>query len=224
MNLPTILKKCSKQSIQILDKKISLAKYSAIDLSTNNNDLSTIEITDPEECQKYIDKVLKKNNAKVGYGGYLEKRNLYATSNRFSDGKKRNVHLGLDFWCSAGTKVITPISGIVHSFNNNADKGNYGPTIILKHTIEVFSFYTLYGHLSLESLNGLYVGKKFSKGETLATLGTPDINVNYAPHLHFQLIKDIGNFEGDYPGVCSKDDLDFYVNNCPNPNLLLKLY
>jgi len=23
--------------------------------------------------------------------------------------------------------------------------------------------------------------------------------------------------EGDYPGVCSKRDIDFYANNCPDP-------
>jgi len=41
--------------------------------------------------------------------------------------------------------------------------------------------------------------------------------------LHFQIIKDIKDYKGDYPGVCAAKDLKYYKNNCPNPNLLLKL-
>jgi hypothetical protein len=54
-------------------------------------------------------------------------------------------------------------------------------------------------------------------------LGDTSVNGDYPPHLHFQIIKDIQGYQGDYPGVSSKKDLDFYRNNCPNPNTLLKL-
>ena len=50
------------------------------------------------------------------------------------------------------------------------------------------------------------------------------MNGDYAPHLHFQIIKNIADYEGDYPGVSSKNDLDFYSANCPDPNLVLKLW
>lgn len=223
MNLKTVLEDFSNESITILDASIGLAKYVTVDLSSENPELLNVAISNPDECQVYIDKVLYENKALVAYGGYLEKRNLYASSNRFSKDKIRDIHLAMDFWCKAGTKVTTPITGKVHSYQNNKDIGNYGPTIILEHEIENISFYTLYGHLSLDSLNGLYIGKEFIKGETIATLGTPDINVNYAPHLHFQVIKEIGDFIGDYPGVCHSSDLDFFKNNCPDPNLLFKL-
>ncbi|CAN0606544.1 unnamed protein product, partial [Ectocarpus sp. 12 AP-2014] len=101
--------------------------------------------------------------------------------------------------------------------------GDYGPTIILEHTLHHITFYTLYGHLSIESLIGLFKGKVFKAGETLAKLGTPDINVNYAPHLHFQIIKDLEGNEADYPGVCALENLQHYKFNCPNPNYLLKI-
>jgi murein DD-endopeptidase MepM/ murein hydrolase activator NlpD len=93
----------------------------------------------------------------------------------------------------------------------------------LKHQIKNQEFYTLFGHLSLESITNLKVGTLFKKGQQLATLGKPEVNGDYAPHLHFQIIKNIGDFSGDYPGVCSENDLDFYKKNCPNPNLLLKI-
>jgi murein DD-endopeptidase MepM/ murein hydrolase activator NlpD len=210
------------EAIRILDVVIPIEDYCKIDLSTGNLHLDVIDITDPLACQEYITSVLKENNAQVAYGGYLEKRNLYA-SDRFSVGNQRNIHLGMDFWCKAGTVVHAPIAGKVHSFKNNVDIGNYGPTIILAHQTGTSSFYTLYGHLALASLKDLYVGKEFKKGEILGALGTTDINVNYAPHLHFQIIDNIENYSGDYPGVCSDTNLDFYKKNCPDPNLLLKL-
>ncbi len=183
--------------------------------------MDTITISNAEACQKYVTYVLNRENSKVAYGGYLEKRNLYGNSERFHGIESRNIHLGMDFWCDAGTKVLAPLEGIVHSFANNADFGNYGPTIILTHEITGNRFYTLYGHLSLDSIDGLYVGKVVHKGDILAALGTSGINVGYAPHLHFQLIRDIGDYLGDYPGVCTKSDASYFSNNCPDPDLLL---
>ena len=215
----------SKDPIYVLDTAISIDAYVPLDLSKNNRELSCLDITNYMVCQQYIDKVLDRKQAIIAYGGYLEERNLYNDKESFTSNFQpiRNIHLGVDFWCSAGTKVIAPIRGTVHSFKNNNVVGDYGPTIILKHILNSFTFYTLYGHLSLDSLAGLFVGKEFNAGETIGRLGAPDINVNYAPHLHFQIINDMEGSMGDYPGVCAKDQLPFYQVNCPDPNILLKL-
>lgn len=220
-----ILNAISKVSIPILDDSISLSKYTLLDLSVKNVALKELNMTDPVVCQSYINSVLKKNNAVVAYGGYLEQRGLYSNNTHFNGlGQElRNIHLGVDFWAKAGTKVLAPISGKVHSFKNNRIKGDYGPTIILSHSINDLEFYTLYGHLSLESLDGLYIGKEFPRGQSFAFLGTPEVNVNYAPHLHFQLIKDIETYKGNYIGVCTTKDKEYYTSNCPNPRLLLKV-
>ncbi len=215
----------SEGAISILDHNIALERYVPIDLSVDNKDLKTRNITDPEICASYIDQQLVTHKGSVAYGGYLEKRNLYSDKEGFSGNAlhPRNIHLGVDFWCTAGTKVQTPISGKVHSFMDNASVGDYGPTIILEHQLVDEVFYTLYGHLSRTSLEGLFVGKKFIAGSVLGDLGTPEVNVNYAPHLHFQIIRDMKGYSGDYPGVCSQKNLAFYRKNCPDPNLLLKL-
>ena len=220
--LPELLLACSSSTISILDKEIPWIAYTPIDLSEKNKDLESYNIIDPNQCQAYIDVILEQNKAQVAYGGYLEKRTLYSDKMGFSGESARNIHLGIDFWTKAGTKVSAPLDGIVHSFQNNATVGDYGPTIILQHQTEEFLFYTLYGHLSVASLDGLKVGKAFKQGDVLATLGTPDINVNYAPHLHFQLIRDLEGKKGDYPGVCSAESVEFYSKNCPNPSFLLK--
>lgn len=213
-----------ENSVHLLDVSIPMDSFSPLDLSISNRDLDKLDIINPKACQHYIDVILKKNNTKVAFGGYLEKRNLYSDKSSFSEqGTSRNIHLGIDFWTAAGTEVVVPLKGIVHSFQNNSTRGDYGPTIILEHKVEGFMFHTLYGHLSLASIESIHIGQEFEKGATLATLGTPDINVNYAPHLHFQIILDMEGMIGDYPGVCSEDKLEFYTQNCPDPNILLNI-
>jgi murein DD-endopeptidase MepM/ murein hydrolase activator NlpD len=215
----------AKEPIAILHGSIPWSAYIPLDLSSSNAEIESLDITHPETCQDYINKVLKRSSGRVAYGGYLEKRNLYADKASFSENptQQRNIHLGIDYWCDAGTTVLVALAGTVHSFKNNSTIGDYGPTIILEHQLQGHTFYTLYGHLSLESLEGLYAGKQFKAGTVLAKLGSPDINVNYAPHLHFQIIRDMKGYAGDYPGVATALDLDYYKKNCPDPNILLKI-
>lgn len=223
--LKDLLAGIATEFVPILDKKIPWKAYTTIDLSIANSALAGIDIGNPEACQGYIDWVLGLNSASVAYGGYLERRNLYAQNTHFQveNATIRNIHLGVDFWAKAGTLVLAPLDGTVHSFQNNATRGDYGPTIVLQHEIQRIRFYSLYGHLSLASLDELQIGQSFRSGDVLGSLGTPDINVNYAPHLHFQLIQDIGAYVGDYPGVCTTKDMEYYKENCPNPLLLLKV-
>jgi len=210
---------------KVIDTKIDFSKYVALDLSVTNQDLAKNIPSNAVEFEGFISKYLEKNNAEIAFGGYIEGRNLYKRSTIFKDGAnpERNIHIGLDLWGKAGTKVLAPLDGKIHSFKNNLGLGDYGPTIILEHEIENEKFYTLYGHLSLESIENLTVGAVFKKGESLAAFGNSEVNGDYAPHLHFQIINNIENYLGDYPGVCNINDLNFYIENCPDPNLLLKI-
>ena len=163
---------------------------------------------------------------KVAYGGYNEKRNLYQQSVIFNNENKsspREVHIGLDLWCDVGTKVISPLDGTVHSFQENEGFGNYGPTIILEHIYDDRTFYTLYGHLSRKSLENLAFGQIIEAGDKIGKLGYSKVNGDYAPHLHFQIIHDLQGFIGDYPGGVAAKDIETYMKNCPDPILLLKI-
>jgi murein DD-endopeptidase MepM/ murein hydrolase activator NlpD len=213
------------QNVKVIDDSISYTEYIPLDLSVSNIELSKLAIDDATIFEEFIEEKLLKNKAKVAFGGYNEERNLYKRSTVFNDNQteERNIHIGLDLWIKAGTPVLAALDGTVHSFNYNNNLGDYGPTILLKHSIKDQTFYTLYGHLSLESIATIKVGDFFTKGQQLATLGDASVNGNYAPHLHFQIIKDIATNIGDYPGVCSKKDLNYYLENCPDPNLLLKI-
>tara|TARA_B100000508_G_scaffold141092_1_gene146440 strand:+ start:106324 stop:106971 length:648 start_codon:yes stop_codon:yes gene_type:complete len=200
-------------------KNTSREDYFPLDLSVENQLFTLSILEDPDRMQETIDHITDDLGKKVPYGGYFEKRKLYERSAHFGEKEnRRNLHLGVDFWASSGTEVLCPMEGIVHSFKNNINFGDYGPTIILKHTSHSSKvFYSLYGHLSKESISSINIGDHFEKGEIIAELGNSKENGNYAPHLHLQLIKDIGEYNGDYPGVCSENDRELYQENCPNP-------
>lgn len=214
------------QSFPLLGTQLSKNDYVPLDLSICNSSLKEVDVSSSKALEVFIWDYLVNNNAKVAYGGYLEQRYIYRRSSYFnacSSESERNIHLGLDLWIDAGTPIYAPLDGTLHSFSNNTNYGDYGPTLVLKHTFGAQQFYTLYGHLSLESLEQKQVDDTIKAGEQIATLGIVEVNGDYPPHLHFQIIKDLQNYTGDYPGVCSLKDLDFYKENCPDANLLLNL-
>jgi murein DD-endopeptidase MepM/ murein hydrolase activator NlpD len=213
------------QDVKVIADSITLKQYVPLNLSVSNQNLTNESLADAAEFENYIENYLTLNNSKVAYGGYNEERNLYQRSTIFKDleTEERNMHIGLDLWIKAGTPILAALDGTIHSFNFNAGFGDYGPTIILEHQLENHVFYTLYGHLSLDSLENIAIGNVIKKGQEIGLLGNSTVNGDYSPHLHFQIIKNIGANLGDYPGVCTKSDLDFYLDNCPDPNLLLKI-
>lgn len=219
------LKRIQKSTGLPLDSSIPQTAYFPIDLSAERTKASHVNTNSSLELGIYIDRLLSENNATVGYGGYLETRSIYNRSGTFKTAgaseNDRNIHLGIDFWATAGTAVVAPLAGTVESVQNNLGIGDYGPTVILKHEIDELTFYTLYGHLSRSCLDHLKVDTSLNKGDRIGELGNSAINGDYPPHLHFQLIHDLGDWVGDYPGVCSIVELDFYRNNCPDPQLIL---
>ncbi|OYX22213.1 MAG: peptidase M23 [Flavobacteriales bacterium 32-35-8] len=219
------LKHISPKPLRVLHPEIPNSKYISIDLSEDNKQLKDLDVSKTEVLQNYIESQIHQHNGLVGYGGYNEVRTIYKRSQHFNNNEatERNIHLGVDLWVAAETPIYCPLDATVHSFKNNTNFGDYGPTIILKHNINDVEFYTLYGHLSLAFLENLEAGKHIRQGEPFATLGDATVNGNYPPHLHFQIIKDLQGYEGDYPGVCNKKDLEFYLDNCPNPELVLRL-
>jgi murein DD-endopeptidase MepM/ murein hydrolase activator NlpD len=205
-----------------MDKVYPKSSYVPINLSTSNEELRSVDVSSEEALQDFIDGQIRSQNGKVGYGGYLERRGIYNRSDHFNE-EERNIHLGMDIWAPAGTDVLAALDGTIHSFANNNNYGDYGPTIILEHQFNGVSFYTLYGHLSLNSIADLSVNATVKKGQVIGNLGDPSINGNYPPHLHFQIIHDLQKYVGDYPGVSNEAELSYYTENCPDPNLLLKL-
>ena len=164
-------------------------------------------------------------NCRYACGGYAELRQVYSRSAHFDvagTGEPRRLHLGLDVWGEGGTPVYAPLGGLLHSFGFNNHDGDYGATIILSHSLDGLSFYTLYGHLSLDDIAELRPGAYYTSGELVGHFGGPKENGNWPPHLHFQLIADIGLYHGDYPGVCRQSEAAYWLGNSPDPSCIFK--
>lgn len=197
-----------------------------MDFTERNESLTPAVLADVELFSDYINQQLQGHQAKFGIGGYNELRNVYSRSDVFNgdefNKEPRRLHLGLDIWGAVGTPVFAPLGGMVHSFAFNNTYGDYGATIILLHQLDGFAFYTLYGHLGLQDLS-LKQGSYINRGEAFAHFGKPEENGQWPPHLHFQLIVDLGMYEGDYPGVCALSEKEKYLKNCPDPDLIANL-
>ncbi len=161
----------------------------------------------------------------IYYGGYLEKRFFYKNEMLFGQGDDARIfHLGFDVWMPQGTSIYSPYNGIVHSFKNNNALLDYGHALILEHSSKLHpTFYSLYGHLN-KFHTQFEVGDKIQAGQKICELGSVDENGGWPPHLHLQLIEDLGEYVGDYPGVCSYNQLEYYKKNCPDPTFLFTRY
>lgn len=196
----------------------------ALDLSAGNPRLHGFDAADPAAFGDWLAAEQAQAGCDWALGGYGEDRALYAMSPLF-DGPPgsppRRVHLGLDLWLPAGTPVQAILAGRVHSLGHNASFGDYGPTVILEHRWQGAPLWALYGHLDPAVLGSLRVGMPVARGAAFAALGAPADNVGWAPHLHLQLIRDIGEARGDYPGVASRAQAARWLAGCPDPLALL---
>jgi murein DD-endopeptidase MepM/ murein hydrolase activator NlpD len=199
-------------------------KLLLLDFTENNKELTNEILSDTNKFSDYVSNKLKTTGCKYGIGGYAEHRTVYSRSKHFDSTageEPRRLHLGVDIWGDVNTPVMAPLTGIVHSFAFNNHFGDYGATIILTHNLDGITFHTLYGHLSLNFLKNLQEGHLIKQGEVFAEFGMQFENGHWPPHLHLQLIIDMQNKKGDYPGVCKFSERKIYLSNCPDPALLL---
>lgn len=208
---------------KVVDFDPQADKFYPFDFTASNTELTAKDFEDTNRFSQWVTKKLQENNARYGIGGYMEHRTIYARSEHFNtEDEPRRLHLGIDIWGEAGTPVYCPIDGCIHSFRDNNNHGDYGPTIILQHQLDDLELFSLYGHLSRKDLNGLTEGQKFEKGQQIGEFGNQDENGHWPPHLHFQLMFAMDGWVGDYPGVAKFSEKEKWVANIPDPNLILK--
>lgn len=199
--------------------------YRQLDFTAANADLLNRDLSETGDFSRYVFDEMLANGSFNGIGGYGEDRVIYRHRKHFSTNaeKPRSIHLGVDIWAPAGTPLHAPLDGIVHSFAFNDHYGDYGPTIILAHELSGVTFFTLYGHLSLTSLEGMHKGQRIKAGQFFAAIGPYPENGDWPPHLHFQIIREMGSYQGDFPGVCHAADREYYLDLCPDPGLILRI-
>ena len=195
-------------------------KVVPLDLSVGSLDLGNyLNYVEPQRFSRRITRLLEDRGADFGYGGYGEVRPVYTTDDFATDGNYgphwRTVHLGTDIWGPALTPVLAPYDGVVHSVGLDPTEHGYGNVIVLEHKIDGLQFYTLYGHLSATSTEGFSAGTRVQCGDEIAWLGTPDENGHWPPHLHFQVMRDMLGFVGDFPGVAFPEAAETWLWLCP---------
>lgn len=195
-----------------------------LDLTAGNKELDKTIVSNPEKLDKWVFGKLADNGCKYGIGGYMENRTIYAGIPLFDNGvdEPRFLHLGVDIWAAAGTAIYAPLPGKIHSFNDNNNHGDYGPTIILEHDLDGLLLYSLYGHLSRKDLKGLRVDDPIGINQKIGSFGAIAENGHWPPHLHFQLMFDMEGQQGDYPGACRFSEKEKYLKNIPDPQLILQ--
>lgn len=208
----------------VMGENLNFENTVKLDFSAENADLDALYLGNTVLFDAYVTQQIRDSGSKYGIGGYLEHRAIYRRSAVFATAAAdfRNIHLGIDIWTETGVPLYSPLDGRIHSFQDNAGFGNYGATIILEHELFGRNIYSLYGHLFLSDLENLEVGQEVKAGDLLAHVGPFPENGDWPPHLHFQLMWDLMGNVGDFPGVCSKREVDIYEANCPDPNLILR--
>ena len=186
---------------QVVDFNPETDRFFKFDFTAANKEINKSIYTDVTAFSAWITEKLAINNCRFGIGGYLEKRVIYGQPLFIKNTEEpRDVHLGIDIWTVASAGVFAPLSGKIHSFNNNNNSGDYGPTIILEHDLGGMTLFSLYGHLSLNSIKNIKPGDAIAKNQAIGWLGTDKENGGWPPHLHFQLMFNMEGRRGDYPG------------------------
>lgn len=218
--IPQLLDKHSPSFHPLFDISLNGPDITVPDLSGKGPEWEEIDLSDTEALSTLIRKKLGDSPAAVG--GYGEHRVFYERSPLFQGEEPRSIHLGADVWIEARTPVYAPLEGAVHSYADNDAFGDYGPTIVLQHELEGQRFHTLYGHLDHASLEWPEAGKDVKGGTVIGWVGPEEVNGNWPPHLHFQVIIDMERMKGDYPGVARPSEKGAYLANCPDPAPFLK--
>ena len=206
----------------LLGPRITRAQAAELDLSTTGDTLQKVNLADQDAIHAAIWTTIHAAGCSIGFGGYLEHRGIYKASSHFGKGAAdRCIHLGIDLWAEAGHPVYAPVDGVIHSLAMNAMPLDYGATIILEHGTPAGSFWTLYGHLSERDLHW-HPGDRIPAGTPLCHLGERHENGGWVPHLHFQVILDMGDYRGDFPGVATMAEKEKWASCCPNPMCLIE--
>jgi 4-aminobutyrate aminotransferase-like enzyme/Ser/Thr protein kinase RdoA (MazF antagonist) len=213
---------------RVVEPGLTEANSFVFDLSIGSTELgSNADFADTDALTASLFGQMRAAGARVGIGRYDEARPIY-TSDAYkvegNDGPEwRTLHIAADLFLEPGSPVFAPLDGIVRSFHDNAAPKNYGPTIILEHTVDGgrLTFYTLYGHLSRDSLDGLSVGMPVARGSEIARIGDASVNGGWPPHLHFQIITDLLGKVGDFPGVARPSQRSVWLSISPDPSLML---
>lgn len=158
-----------------------------------------------------------------GIGRHGEHRAVYDTHDFVTpSGERRTVHLGVDLFAPVGTAVHSPLRGTIVASDVRPRRGDYGGVVLVEYTATSGTpFWLLFGHLAPASIETVEVGGRLRRGQTLGTIGAPDENGGWPPHVHVQLATDLLAHGTDLDGVARASEEQVWRSICPDPTPLL---
>jgi len=223
------LKKAATTAASILDCDLRKEPSVVLDLSVGSTFLGAdSSASETPNLIAAISVERKKSGARVAIGRYDEPRLLYSApqfgASKNPTDERRTIHLGIDLFVEPGAALHAPLAGTVHLLANNAVPLDYGPLVVLKHSTDSDEeFFTLYGHLTEQTLHELSIGQPVARGQVFAHVGAVHENGGWAPHVHFQIILDLLDRGADFPGVARASERAIWKALSPDPNLLLQI-
>jgi 4-aminobutyrate aminotransferase-like enzyme/Ser/Thr protein kinase RdoA (MazF antagonist) len=221
------LRSKAKTAAPILDVDVRTEPCRVFDLSVGSAYFGSD--SRDADTSAFTDKIfgdMKRDGVRVGVGRYDEPRPFYSSSLFGAGGnptdERRTIHLGLDLFVEPGTGLHAPLEGVVHALANNTAPLDHGPVVIVRHATENGQeFFTLYGHLSKNTLSALEVGQRIAQGQQFARVGTTLENGGWPPHAHFQVILDLLEYGANFQGVAYASERAVWTSLSPDPNLLI---
>lgn len=181
----------------------------------------------PQDAERLWNEWATANGVALGIGPYGEERPVYTAegfASKLARGDRRSVHLGLDLFRPAGTVVRTPLDGVVVDVYETPLPLDYGHAVLLEHTpAPNVRFWTLWGHLAADTPRARHVGEHLERGDAIASLGTPEDNGGWQPHLHVQLVTYRPASAGDVIGVGEPNLRDVWSELFPDPSTFAAL-
>lgn len=162
-----------------------------------------LKLSDHEKFVKenpgvWIDKLEKLSGGNI-YGGFLEDRSSFFDERH---DPKLNIHVGVDLWSPAGTKITFPYETTVR-FARIASKtrGGWGGRLDLQYYDRVF----ILGHLVAPEFRE---GSIIPAGKIVGELADRENNGGWLPHLHIQ------EMDADFYDLWNdKNDIDAYASD-----------
>ncbi|MGH6893361.1 MAG: aminotransferase class III-fold pyridoxal phosphate-dependent enzyme, partial [Dongiaceae bacterium] len=144
----------------------------------------------PDEAERLWRHIAAQEGIELGIGPWGEDRPVYSSDafrSVFAPDKRRSLHLGLDLFAPAGTNVRTPLDATVVDLFETDIPLDYGHAVLLRHELEGLVFYSLWGHLSAQTVRDRKLGERLTAGDVVGQLGGTHENGNWQPHVHIQL-------------------------------------
>lgn len=158
------------------------------------------------------------------YGGWMEDRSII-WSDTYLKEAAAFLHLGVDLTVPAGTLVnALATSEILYTGTDVPFVGGWGGHVIQRYDYRGEEAILIYAHLGEIRVT---IGDVCEKGVVIGAVGDKTQNGFWSPHLHVQIVRDVGNvtdwkhfLDVELDGYGKAAEIEYWSSKCPDPTPL----